>query len=290
MNTNKGVSAMTLQSSGAISLDQIRTEYGISGAVSMNQLYRGGSYVDSTKEVTDAISSVTEGYSVVSGTVSYGSSSAWGQEGYSQRWNHGNLNAWSFSNTTNQGFYGGRYPGQYGYLINGQQTSSALQSLDASNGGGSKAGQYGYYVNNGESFAAQPDTILDMKCTCDNGLSQDHSLECTIGRAGDYYVWDYANDSGVNSLKVEVDTGSGFSTVYDFAYIGSSYTKRYDATDMSVGDKIKITLRGVGEKMVYAAFLSTSTTTHADKTINVSTTVPASGAITFSNFYGGENA
>ena len=44
-----------------------------------------------------------------------------------------------------------------------------------------------------------------------------------------------------------------------------------------------------GEKMVYAAFLSTSTTTHADKTINVSTTVPASGAITFSNFYGGEN-
>ena len=48
MNTNKGVSAMTLQSSGAISLDQIRTEYGISGAVSMNQLYRGGSYVDST--------------------------------------------------------------------------------------------------------------------------------------------------------------------------------------------------------------------------------------------------
>ena len=164
-----------------------------------------------------------------------------------------------------------------------------MQSLDASNGGGSKAGQYGYYVNNGESFAAQPDTILDMKCTCDNGLSQDHSLECTIGRAGDYYVWDYANDSGVNSLKVEVDTGSGFSTVYDFAYIGSSYTKRYDATDLSVGDKIKITLRGVGEKMVYAAFLSTSTTTHADKTINVSTTVPASGAITFSNFYGGEN-
>ena len=59
MNTNKGVSAMTLQSSGAISLDQIRTEYGISGAVSMNQLYRGGSHVDATKTLTDALSSVS---------------------------------------------------------------------------------------------------------------------------------------------------------------------------------------------------------------------------------------
>ena len=59
MNTNKGVSAMTLQSSGAISLDQIRTEYGISGAVSMNQLYKGGTYVDSTKALTDALSSVS---------------------------------------------------------------------------------------------------------------------------------------------------------------------------------------------------------------------------------------
>ena len=59
MNTNKGVSAMTLQSSGAISLDQIRTEYGISCAVSMNQLYKGGTYVDSTKALTDALSSVS---------------------------------------------------------------------------------------------------------------------------------------------------------------------------------------------------------------------------------------
>ena len=70
---------MTLQSSGPISLDQIRTEYGISGAVSMNQLYRNGSYVDNTKEVTDAISSVSD--------------SGFPWMGYSNdRYNYGNLN------------------------------------------------------------------------------------------------------------------------------------------------------------------------------------------------------
>tara|TARA_B100001094_G_scaffold151890_1_gene147013 strand:+ start:1648 stop:2286 length:639 start_codon:yes stop_codon:yes gene_type:complete len=39
---------MTLQSSGAISMDDMRTEFGISGAISMSDLYRGGSEVPST--------------------------------------------------------------------------------------------------------------------------------------------------------------------------------------------------------------------------------------------------
>ena len=34
---------MTLQSSGSISMDQMRTEFGISGSISMSDLYRGGS-------------------------------------------------------------------------------------------------------------------------------------------------------------------------------------------------------------------------------------------------------
>ena len=39
---------MTLQSSGAISMGDMRTEFGISGAISMSDLYRGGSEVPST--------------------------------------------------------------------------------------------------------------------------------------------------------------------------------------------------------------------------------------------------
>ena len=43
---------MTLQSSGAITLAQVQTEYGGSNPVSMNEYYRDGSYVDSTGAYT----------------------------------------------------------------------------------------------------------------------------------------------------------------------------------------------------------------------------------------------
>ena len=50
---------MALPASGnSISMDQMRTEFGISGAISMSDLYRGGSEVPTTAEVTDAISSI----------------------------------------------------------------------------------------------------------------------------------------------------------------------------------------------------------------------------------------
>ena len=46
---------MTLQSSGTISMDQMRTEFGISGAISMSDLYRGGSEVSSTANLGGTI-------------------------------------------------------------------------------------------------------------------------------------------------------------------------------------------------------------------------------------------
>tara|TARA_R100001015_G_C4536109_1_gene101218 strand:- start:83 stop:706 length:624 start_codon:yes stop_codon:yes gene_type:complete len=57
---------MTLQSSGTISMDNMRTEFGISGAISMSDLYRGGSEVPSTANLggsvtTDAISFTSHG-------------------------------------------------------------------------------------------------------------------------------------------------------------------------------------------------------------------------------------
>ena len=96
---------MALQSSGSISMDQMRTEFGISGAISMSDLYRGGSHVDTEQARTDLISSVSD--------------SGFGQSGYSKRFNYGNLNNWSFSTTTSQNYYGGRFIYQMGYLYNG---------------------------------------------------------------------------------------------------------------------------------------------------------------------------
>ena len=43
---------MTLQSSGAITLAQVQTEYGGSNPISMSEYYRNGSYVDSTGAYT----------------------------------------------------------------------------------------------------------------------------------------------------------------------------------------------------------------------------------------------
>ena len=73
---------MTLQSSGAISMGDMRTEFGISGSISMSDLYRGGSEVPTTAELTNAISSVSD--------------SGYGNSGYSQRYNVCNLNTASF--------------------------------------------------------------------------------------------------------------------------------------------------------------------------------------------------
>ena len=80
----------------------MRTEFGISGSISMSDLYRGGSYVDTEQARTDIISSVSD--------------SGFGQSGYSKRFNYGNLNNWSFSTTTSQNYYGGRFIYQMGYL------------------------------------------------------------------------------------------------------------------------------------------------------------------------------
>ena len=135
---------LTSDTNQSMSLEQIRTEFfgsEYTGSISMNQLYRGGTYVDSTKELTDGIS----GSPTYSGA---GNAPSSGEVmGYNQQWNKGNLNTWSFSNTTNQNFYGGRFPKQFGFHVNGASASSNLLSLNASNGGGSRAGYYGYYVN-----------------------------------------------------------------------------------------------------------------------------------------------
>ena len=66
---------MALQSSGAISMSEIRSEIGTSGAISMSDLYRvnANSEFPTEKELTNAISSVSD--------------SGYGNSGYSQRYN-----------------------------------------------------------------------------------------------------------------------------------------------------------------------------------------------------------
>lgn len=291
----------------SISFSQLKSEYAVTGtSCSYSQLKRGGSFVDNTKNIT-----ITDG---ISGDPTYsgaGDAASNGQsEGYDQSMNHGNLNDWTFSNTTYQNFYGGRYPKQHGFHVNGASASSDLLSLDASNGGGTRAGQYGYYVNLGAvgSYSVSDyNAVLHFQATCDNGKTFYHTVECTIGRAGDYYIWGESTDTShysLNSmLQVEKDTGSGYSTVLSYTNLtsngtGIGWNKLYDATSLSVGDKLKLTLTSTGNTQGYSCTISTSSQTHLSRAMSVlinqnvptNATLAASNGISLSDFYGGENA
>ena len=247
---------MTLQSSGSISMDQMRTEFGISGAISMSALYRGGSEVPTTAEVTDAISSVS--YSGVSGATL----------GYSQRYMYGNLHTYS-------GGLGAGGTWAYGFMYNNLALSSVFDTRLINNGGITGSN----YVSGGYA-----DHILFHMGTSKSGQTLTETLTATMARAGTYYVLGYSLNNG--QLGIEVDTGSGFSTVYSLAQQSTAQTSRY-TFNASVGDKIRFTLKGIGEEITRYYYLSTSSSAQ-DKTASVNTGVPSSGAIDFSDLYGAE--
>ena len=109
---------MALQSSGAISMSEIRTEIGTSGAISMSDLYRvnTSSEFPTSIEVTDGISSVS--YSGVSSATL----------GYSNRYMYGDL-------TTYSGGIGAGGTFAYGFMYNNLALSSVFDTRLINNGG-----------------------------------------------------------------------------------------------------------------------------------------------------------
>jgi hypothetical protein len=249
---------MALTGSGTISMGDMRTEFGISGAISMSDLYRGGSEVPTTKEITDGISSVS--YSGVSGATL----------GYSNRYMYGNLHTYS-------GGIGAGGTWAYGFMYNTQALSSVFNSTLINNGGITGSN----YVSGGYA-----NHILFHMGTSASGQTITETLTATMGRAGTYYVLGYSLNAG--QLGIEVDTGSGFSTVYALATQSTTQTSRY-TFNASVGDKIRFTLKGLGEEIVRYYYLSTSSSAE-DKTLTVNTSVPSGESgdteFQFSDLYG----
>ena len=237
---------MTLQSSGAISMGDMRTEFGVSGAISMSDLYRGGSEVPSTKELTNAISSVSD--------------SGYGNSGYSQRYNVGNLNTSSFVSG---------YTFQYGYLFNNQAASSSIQSNAT-------------YINNGASVSTQYDTIMTMFGTSGSGQTKSLVHNITFSRAGTYYVWGYDLDSFGTITVSGANSGNISATSLSNSYVLKA------TIGVSANQTVTITMGNSGEKIVFGFNISTSNSTQTDKTISVNSSVPASGAIDFADLYGAE--
>ena len=141
-------------SSGAISMSEIRSEIGTSGAISMSDLYRvnANSEFPTEKELTNAISSVSD--------------SGYGNSGYSQRYNVGNLNTSSFVSG---------YPFQYGYLFNNQAASSSIQSNAT-------------YINNQGSVSTQYDSIMTMFGTSGGGQSKSLVHNITFSKTATYLL------------------------------------------------------------------------------------------------------
>ena len=274
---------MPLQSSGAISMNDMRSEFGFgSSSISMSQLYRGGSYVDDEQSRTDLISSVSD--------------SGYGQSGYSQRFNYGNLNNWSFSTTGNppQNFYGGRFPFQMGYLYNGQQASSDLQSLSAANGGGTRAGTYGYYMNNGAAFNYESGAVFHHVGTNQTSGGNYHVHNITFAIAGTYYVYVgqsngypydqyfYYSVSGANSGNVTNKNAYG----YTIGNTAGSYGVNGTAIGVSANQTVTITLNQRANSIAHEMSISTKNNQWNSRVAQVNSGVPGSGQISFSQFYG----
>ena len=163
----------------------------------------------------------------------------------------------------------------YGFMYNNLALSSVFDTRLINNGGITGAN----YVSGGYA-----NHILFHMGTSKSSQTISETLTATMGRAGTYYVLGAAINLG--SLKVEVDTGSGFSTVYGPAGQSSTQTSRY-TFNASVGDKIRFTLSNTGEEISRYYYLSTSSSAE-DKTLSINTSVPSSGAIDFSDLYGAE--
>ena len=271
---------MPLQSSGAISMNDMRSEFGFgSSSISMSQLYRGGSYVDTEQARTDIISSVSD--------------SGFGQSGYSKRFNYGNLNNWSFGTTTSQNYYGGRFIYQMGYLYNGQTGSSDLQSLDSSNAGGTRT-EAAYYMYNGAAKDYDSGAVLYYACTHGMSSSSPHTLNVTFAVAGTYYIFAgqpnaYPYDQG---YRYSISGASSGNVTDKYAY---SYTEGNTAGSFGVnGSTITVTAnQTVTFTMLQTAqsiqqFLSISTKNDQwnSRVAQVNTGVPSSGQISFSELYG----
>ena len=271
---------MTLQSSGSISMDQMRTEFGISGAISMSDLYRGGSYVDTEQARTDLISSVSD--------------SGFGQSGYSKRFNYGNLNNWSFGTTTSQNYYGGRFIYQMGYLYNGQTGSSDLQSLDSSNGGGTRAGTYGYYMYNGSAKDYDSGAVLYYACTHGMSSSSPHTLNVTFAVAGTYYIFAgqpnaYPYDQGYR-YSISGASSGNVTNKYAYGYLegntAGSFGVNGSTITVTANQTVTFTMLQTAQSIQQFLSISTKNDQWNSRVAQVNTGVPSSGQISFSELYG----
>ena len=269
---------MPLPETGPLSFSQLKSTYGVTGtSCAFSQLVRGGGFVDNSKnvEVTNAISSI-DSYTL-NGINQRNTPLALG---YSNRYMYGDL-------TTYSGSIGSGGTWAYGFLYNSRATTSSINNASYINNGIINGANY-----NMDFLLFHMGTSADINGGGTNIVTE--VLTATIGRAGTYYFLSQQSGGGIVTLQIEINTGSGFSTVFghvggNTVNISTAQTSPY-TFNASVGNQIRVTLYGRGSNISRYYYLSTSSTS-PDKTANVliNQNVPSSANnIALSDFYEGE--
>ena len=236
---------MVLPASGnPISMDQMRTEFGFASdaSISMSQLYRGGGKVPASIEVTDAISSVSDtGYT-------------WNGYG-GDRYNYGNLNTYSGTIP----LAGARMV--YGYLINSQSYSTAVQNYYNA--------YPGYYFDP----STNPDNIFYWSFNNQVGTrTPSVTLTFSTSRLGTYYVWGHT----LNTTTMAI-SGAASGNVSSTQLPNPTWTNFSTITVNSSNRVVTFTANCSGEH-IYADLMISTTNNKNDKTLSVNTNVPSGGS------------
>ena len=164
---------MALQGSGAISMDDMRTEFGISGAISMSDLYRGGSEVPSSATSNQG------------GTITPSALSGGGTVGESGGYNTTTVTALPQTLASGDSFVTNNNIQFFVNTQNGGGFSGASVEIFFSNSGGSKVGS-----------ALASDTILSS-----NSFSGSRTTNNVLGSAT------ISNQVGATHLAYKVNGG-----------------------------------------------------------------------------------
>ena len=238
---------MALTSSGTISMSDMRTEFGISGAISMSDLYRGGSEVPDEVNTTVTVSEVAN---IITG---YGYSGA--------RYNHGNT---ATSTSPNTG-------ADYGYWRGGVAHASGPAYTDYYT-------NYTFFYNSSwTSGTAPPDTVFDLTFShTATYYYQTFSYELTNGT---FHVGTSSDD---DSLVDDVlgSSGSGAGPV---TRTGSFSATAGSAVRVSV--KMPFVLTPNYSCIYNQVAINTGSSGSGSRALSVNSGVPSSGTISFSDLY-----
>jgi len=243
---------MALQSSGTISMNDMRSEFGISGAISMSQMYRGGSYVSSGGTSSATLSTVH--------TVPIGA--GYGGSGRYNRGDAANPNTGAGGSIYNHGYFRG------GVTPSGSYTWPDTYQNDW------------MFLFNASFHGSVPNPVFDAEFT----------VNITGSYYWQLYGYDYMHGYlkiGTYSPYTNILNETSFGGYY----CGTGpHVRNGGPITLSTGTTYRMIFRQPNcSGSIYGAFGLSPSSSYNSATINLNTGVPTSGnPISFNQMYGAD--